>query len=70
MSKIKNTSYKNPVLIKVVTRCLVCHNNVSSCLKCTYACCDQAKKVHCVCLYSYKCDIHTKNLAVCIGSHS
>ena len=39
------------------------------CLKCQKACCELAEEVSCVCLYSYRCVVHSPR-AVCYGSHS
>lgn len=44
-------------------------NSVYVCGKCRYACCDEAKTEHCVCLYSFSCEKH-KIIWRCKGSHS
>lgn len=41
------------------------------CYRCKLTCCEDAKIMFCVCLFSYQCDIHHHNKGqICYGSHS
>jgi hypothetical protein len=51
------------ILVPRVTRNLIPPSENSKC-------CEHAEIIPCVCLYSYKCKVHTNNLQVCHGSHS
>lgn len=62
---------KTETIQKSLRDCILCdRKNGYTCTFCRYACCENAETVNCVCLFAYRCIIHTKNLVVCVGSHS